>query len=133
MIVSTAVREALAHDSMPAPLKPYAENQHPYHPFTGLECTGLSNYTDSVLEDSGVQLSIDQSLSSCNLATAGPHAFSEESSILLQTICARGRASRAFQEAQTSNVGNRTSSQLFTATAPVSDEDTFQDAEEENL
>ena len=133
MIVSTAVREALAHDSVPAPLKPYAENQHPYHPFTGPGCTGLSDDTDSVLEDSKAQHLIDQSLSSCNSATPGPHAFSEETSILLQTICARGRASCAFCEVQTLNVGNRTSSQLFTATAPVSDEDTFQDAEEENL
>ena len=29
VIVSTAVREVLAHDSVPSPLKPYAENQHP--------------------------------------------------------------------------------------------------------
>ena len=125
MIVSTAVREALAHDSVPSPLKPYAENQHPYHPFTGPGCTGLSDDMDSVLEESGAQSSIDQPISACNSATPKPHAFSEESSILIQTICARGRASCAFREAQASYVGNRTLSQLPTATTPVSDEDTF--------
>ena len=66
MIVSTAIREALAHDSVPSPLKPYAENQHPYHPFTELGCTGLSDDTDSALEDYGVQSSIDHPSSACN-------------------------------------------------------------------
>ena len=133
MIVSTTVREVLAHDSVPSPLKPYAENQHPYHPFTGPGCTGLSDETDSVLQESSAQSLIDQPISACNSATPEPHAFSEESSILIQTIHARGRASRAFREAQASYVGNRTLSQLPTAITPVSDEDTFQDAEEENL
>ena len=133
MIVSTAVREALAHDSMPSPLKPYAKKQHPYHPFTGPGCTGLLDDMDSVLEESGTQSLIDQPISACNSATPEPHAFSEESSILIQTIHARGRASHAFREAQASYVGNRTLSQLPTTTTPLSDEDTFQDAEEENL
>ena len=133
MIVSTTVREALAHDSMPSLLKPYPENQHPYHPFTGPGCRGFSDEMDSVLEESGTQSSIDQSLSACNSATPKPHPFSEESCILIQTIHARGRASHAFREAQASYVGNRTLSQFSTATTPVSDEDTFQDAEEENL
>ena len=133
MIVSTSVREALAHDSIPSPLKPYAKNQHPYHPFTGPGCTGFSDDTDSALEDYRVQSSIDHPSSACNSATPRQDAFSEESNILLQTIHARGRASHAFREAQASNVGNRTSSQLPTVTTPVSDEDTFQDAEEENL
>ena len=133
MIVSTAVREALAHDSVPSPLKPYAENQHPYHLFTGPGCTGLSDDTDSVLEESSAQSLIDQPISACNSATPKPHAFSEESSILILTIHARGRASYAFREAQASYVGNKTLSQLPTATTPVSDEDTFQDAKEENL
>ena len=133
MIVSTAVREALAHDSVPPPLKPYTENQHPYHPFTGPGCTGLSDDTDSALEDYGAHSLIDHPLSACNSATPRGDVFSEESSFLLQTICARGRASHAFREAQAANAGNRTLSQLPTVTTPVSDEDTFQDAEEENL
>ena len=65
--------------------------------------------------------------------TPPSHAFSEESSILIQTIHARGRASCAFREAQASHVGNRTLFQLPAVTTPVSDEDTFQDAEEQNL
>ena len=133
MIVSITVREVLAHESMPSPLKPYPENQHPYHPFTGPGCTGLLDDTNSVLEESGAQSLIDQPISACNSATPEPHTFSEESSILIQTIHARGRASHAFREAQASYVGNKTLSQLPTATTPVSDEDTFQDAEEENL
>ena len=133
MIVSTVVREALAHDSVPSPLKPYAENQHPYHPFTGPGCTGLSDDTDSLLEESGGQSSVDQPLSACNSVTPTSHASSEESSILIQTIHARGRASRAYREAQASHVGNRTLFQLPTVATPVSDEDTFQDAVEENI
>ena len=132
MIVSTAVREALAHDSMPSPLRPYAETQHPYHPFTGPGCTGLSDETDSLLEP-GEQALIDQPLSACNSVTPASQTFSEESSILIQTICARGKASRAFREAQASHIGNRTLFQLPTVNTPVSDEDTFQDAKEENL
>ena len=96
VIVSTTVREALAHDSVPSPLRPYAEAQHPYHPFTGPGCTGLSDETDSLLEEPREQFSIDQSLSVCNSATPTPQTFSEESSILIQTILARGRASHAF-------------------------------------
>ena len=133
MIVSTAVREALAHDSVPLPLRPYAETQHPYHPFTGPGCTGLSDETESLLEEPGEQLSLDQSLSVCNSATLTPQTFSEESSILIQTICARGKALCAFQEAQTSHVGNRTLFSSPTIKMPISDKDTFQDAEEENL
>ena len=133
MIVSTAVREALAHDSVPSPLRPYAETQHPYHPFTGPGCTGLSDETESLLEEPGEQLSIDQSLSVCNSATPTPQTFSEESSILIQTIHARGKASHAFQEAQTSHIGNRTLFSLPTVKTPLSDEGTFQDAEEDNL
>ena len=48
MIVSTAVCEVLAHDRVPSLLKPYAENQHPYHPFKGTGCTGLSDDNDSL-------------------------------------------------------------------------------------
>ena len=96
MIVSTAIREALAHDSVPSPLKPYAENQHPYHPFTGPGCTGFSDDTDSALEDYRVQPLTDHSSSACNSATPRQDAFSEEPSILLQIIHARGRASLAF-------------------------------------
>ena len=59
VIVSTAVREALAHDSVPSPLRPYAETQHPYHPFTGPGCTGFSDETDSLLEEPGEQSLID--------------------------------------------------------------------------
>ena len=102
---------------MPSPLKPYAENQHPYHLFTGPGCTGLDD-TDSVLEESGAQFFDRSTLSASNSATPRPHAFSEESNILIQTIHARGRASRAFREAQESHVGNRTLSQLPTATHP---------------
>ena len=133
MIVSTTVREALAHDSVPSPLKPYAENQHPYHPFTGPGCTGLSDDTDSLLEESGGHSLVDQPLSTYNSVTPTSHTFSEESSILIQTIHARGRASHAYREAQASHVDNRTIFQLPTVTTPVSDEDTFQDAEEENI
>ena len=96
VIVSTAVREMLAHDSMPSPLRPYAETQHPYHPFTRPGCTGLSDETDSLLEEPGEQFLTDQSLSVCNSATPTPQTFSEESSILIQTIHARGKASHAF-------------------------------------
>ena len=96
VIVSTAVREVLVHDSMPSPLRPYAETQHSHHLFTGPGCTGLSDETDSLLEEPGEQFSIDQSLSVCNSATPTPHTFSEESSILIQTIHARGRASCTF-------------------------------------
>ena len=60
------MREALAHDSVPSPLKPYPENQHPYHPFTGTGCTGLSNDNDSVLEDHRAQPAVDPSSSACN-------------------------------------------------------------------
>ena len=133
MIVSTAVREALAHDSVPLPLRPYAETQHPYHPFTGPGCTGLPDETDSLLEEPGEQLSIDQSLSVCNSATPTLQTFSKESSILIQTIRARGKALCAFREAQTSHVGNRTLFSSPTVKTPISDEDTFQDAEEDNL
>ena len=133
MIVLTAVREALAHDSMPSPLRPYAETQHPYYPFTGPGCTGLSDETDSLLEEPGEQSSIDQSLSVCNSATPTPQTFSEESSILIQTIHARGKALRAFREAEASHIGNRTLFSSPTVNTPVSDEDTFQDAEEDNL
>ena len=72
------------------------KNQHPYYPFTGPGCTGFSDDTDSALEDYGVQPLIDHPSSACNSATPKQDAFSEESSILLQTISARGRASRAF-------------------------------------
>ena len=133
VIVSTAVREALAHDSVPLPLRPYAETQHPYHPFTGPGCTGLSDETDSLLEEPGEQLAIDQSLSVCNSATLTPQTFSEESSILIQIARARGTASHAFREAQASHVGNRTLFSSPTVKTPISDEDTFQDAEEDNL
>ena len=133
MIVSTVVREALAHDSTPPPLRPYAETQHPYHPFTGPGCTGLFDETESLLEEPGERLSIDQSLSVFNSATPTPQTFSEESSILIQTICARGKASRAFQEAQISHIGNMTLFSLPTVKTPISDEDTSQDAEEDNL
>ena len=133
MIILTAVREALANDSVPSPLRPYAETQHPYHPFTGPGCTGLSDETDSLLEELREQSLIDQSLSVCNSATPTPQTFSEESSILIQTIHARGKASHAFREAQALHVGNRTIFSLPTVNTPVSDEDTFQDAEEDNL
>ena len=133
MIVLTTVREALAHDSVPSPLRPYAETQHPYHLFTGPGCTGLSDETNSLLEESREQFPIDQSLSVCNSATPTPQTFSEESSILIQTICARGIALCAFREAQASHVGNRTLFSSPTVKTPVSDEDTFQDAEEDNL
>ena len=133
MIVSTTVREALAHDSMPSPLRPYAETQHPYHPFKGPGCTGLSDETNSLLEEPGEQFSIDQPLAVCNSATPAPQTFSEESSILIQTIRARGRVSRAFRQAQAPQMGNRTLFSLPTINTPVSDEDTFQDAEEDNL
>ena len=133
MIVLTTVREALAHDSMPSPLRPYAETQQPFHPLTGPGCTGLSDETDSLLEEPGEQSSIDQPLSACNSVTPAPQTFSEESSILIQTIRARGKASCAFREAQASHVGNRTLFPSPTVNTPVSDEDTFQDAEEENL
>ena len=96
VIVSTAIREALAHDSVPSPLKPYAENQHPYHLFTGPGCTGFSDDTDSALEDYRVQPSTDHPSSACNSATPRQDAFSEESSMFLQTIRTRGRASRAL-------------------------------------
>ena len=86
----------LAHDSVPSPLKPYAENQHPYHPFTGTGCTGLSDDNDSVLEDHRAQPSVDPLFSACNSATPNRDEFSKESSIILQNIRARGRASRAF-------------------------------------
>ena len=78
MIVSTAVREALVLDSMPSPLRPYAETQHPYHPFTRPGCTGLSDETDSLLEEPGEQSSIDQPLSACNSVTPAPQTFSED-------------------------------------------------------
>ena len=133
VIVSTTVREALAHDSVPLPLRPYAKTQHPYHPFTGPGCTGLSDETDSLLEEPREQLAIDQSLSVCNSATLTPQTFSEESSILIQTARAKGKASHAFREAQTSHVGNRTLFTLPTVKTPISNEDTFQDAEEDNL
>ena len=133
MIVSTAVREVLAHDSVPSPLRPYAETKHPYHPFTGPGCTGLSDKTDSLLEEPTEQSLIDHSLSACNSATPAPQTFSEESSILIQTIHARGQASHAFQEAQASHVGNRTLFPSPIVNTPVSDEDRFQDAEEDNL
>ena len=123
----------LAHDSVPSPLRPYAETQHPYHPFTGPGCTGLSDETDSLLEEHREQSSIDQSLAACNSATPTPQTFSEESSILIQTIHARGKASRAFREAQASHIGNRTLLPSQTVNTPVSDEDTFQDAEQDNL
>ena len=126
------VKETLAHDSVPSPLRPYAETQHPYHPFTGPGCTGLSDETDSLLEEPREQFSIDQSLSVCNSVTPAPQTFSEESSILIQTICARGRASHAFQEAQASHMGNRTLFSSPMINTPVSNEDTFQDAEEDN-
>ena len=133
VIVLTTVREALAHDSVPLPLRPYAETQHPYHPFTGPGCTGLSDETDSLLEEPGEQFSIDQSLSVCNSATPAQQTFSEESSILIQTIHARGGVLRAFQEVQASHVGNRTLFSSPITNTPVSNEDTFQDAEEDNL
>ena len=96
VIVLTAVREVLAHDSVPSPLRSYAETQHPYHPFTGPGCTGLSDETDSLLEEPREQSSIDQPLSACNSVTPTQQTFSEESSILIQTIHARGKASHAF-------------------------------------
>ena len=133
MIVLTTVREVLAHDSVPSPLRAYAETQHPYHLFTGPGCTGLSDETDSLLEEHGEQSWIDQSLAACNSVTPTPQTFSEESSILIQTIHARGKVSHAFQEAQASHVGNRTLFPSPTVNTPVSDEDTFQDAEEDNL
>ena len=133
MIVSSAVREALAQDTVPPPLKPYAENPHPYHPFRGTGCIGLSDDNDSVLEDQRAQPLVDPLSSACNSATPNRDDFSEYSSIILQNICARGRASRTFREVQVSSVGTRTSSQMPTVTIPPSDEDTFQDAEEDNL
>ena len=118
---------------MPLPLRPYAETQHPYHPFTRPGCTGLSDETDSLLEEPREQLAIDQSLPVCNSATPTPQTFSEESSILIQIAHARGKASHAFQEAQASHIGNRTLFSSPTVKMPISDEDTFQDAEEDNL
>ena len=133
VIVSTAVREALAHDSVLSPLRPYTETQHPYHLFTGPGCTGLSDETDSLLEEPGEQSLIDQPLSACNSATPAPQTFSEESSFLIQTIHAREKALHAFREAQASHIGNRALFPLPIVNTPVSDEDTFQDVEEENL
>ena len=133
MIVSTAVREVLAHDSVPSLLKTYAENQHPYNPFTGTGCTGLFDDNDSVLEDHRAPLSVDPLSSACNSATPNRDEFSEDSSIILQNIHARGKASCAFREAQASNVGIRTLSQVPTVAIPTSDEDPFQDAKEDNL
>ena len=127
------MREALAHDSVPSPLKPYAENQHPYHPFTGTGCTGLTNDNDLVLEDHRAQPAADPLSSACNSATPNRNDSLEDSSILLQTICMRGKASRAFQEAQALNVGTRILPQAPTTTIPPSDEEAFQDAEEDNL
>ena len=76
---------------------------------------------------------VDPLFSACNSATPNRDEFSEESSIILQNIHARGRASHAFQEVQASKVGTRTVSQSPTVTIPTSDEDAFQDAEEDNL
>ena len=123
----------MAQNSVPPQLKPYAENQHPYHPFTGTGCTGLSDDAESVLKDHQAQPLIDSVASACNLATPDTDEFSEYSSIILQNVCTRGSASCAFQEAQALNVGARTLSELPTASIPTLDEDPFQDAEEDNL
>ena len=76
---------------------------------------------------------VDPLSSACNSATPNRDEFSEDSSIILQNICARDKASHTFQEAQASNVGTRTLFQVPTVTIPTSDEDAFQDAEEDNL
>ena len=86
-----------------------------------------------MLEEPGEQLAIDQSLSVCNSATLTPQTFSEESSILIQIAHARGKASHAFREAQAAHVGNRTLFSSPTVKMPISNKDTFQDAEEDNL
>ena len=90
------MQEVLVHDSVPSPLKPYAENQHPYHPFTGTGCTGLSNDNDSVLEDHRAQPALDPLSSACNSATPNRDNSTEDSSIILQNVRARGKASYAF-------------------------------------
>ena len=120
--------EALALDSVPWPLKPYAENQHPCHPFTGTGCTGLSDDNDSLLEDHRAQPVVDPVSSACNSATPNRDNSLEDSSIILQNIHARG----AFREAQALNVGTKTLPQMPTTMIPTSDEDAFQDAEEDN-
>ena len=70
--------------------------------------------------------------SACNSATPNRDNSLEDSSIILQNIHARGKASCAFREAQALNVGTRTLPQMPTTVIPTSDEDAFQDAEEDN-
>ena len=129
VIVSSAVCEALAHDSVPAPLKPYAENQYPCHPFTGTGCTGLTEDTDSVSEDHRECPSVEFPETACDLAT--PDTY--DCSIMIKSALARGRLIIARQKAQALTVGVRTISSLPSIPSMTSNDDAFQDAEEDTL